>query len=170
MPEELRNLPVLTSVWLYSNDLRSLPKELQKSQSLRQLWIENNENLDKSELEAFIQNMKDARMLKTLGIDTEQARKIGGGFENMSAITRRGSSNRSDNAGYFKLVKWDGNRSALDDSKRAPVLIVSFGSAPGVPNWGGLLKKLRKELGKARKELRRLVRATLKEVGTWGTK
>ena len=124
VPEELRNLPVLTSVWLYSNDLRSLPKELQKSQSLRQLWIENNENLDKSELEAFIQNMKDARMLKTLGIDTEQARKIGGGFENMSAITVAEVPNRSDNAGYFKLVKWDGNRSALDDSKRAPVLIV----------------------------------------------
>ena len=149
VPEELRNLPVLTSVWLYSNDLRSLPKELQKSQSLRQLWIENNENLDKSELEAFIQNMKDARMLKTLGIDTEQARKIGGGFENMSAITVAEVPNRSDNAGYFKLVKWDGNRSALDDSKRAPVLIVSFGSAPGVPNWGGLLKKLRKRVGES---------------------
>jgi Leucine-rich repeat (LRR) protein len=147
VPEELRNLPVLTSVWLYSNDLRSLPKELQKSQSLRQLWIENNGNLDKSELEAFIQNMKDAKMLKTLGIDTEQALKIGGGFENMSAVSVAEVPNRSDNAGYFKLVKWDGNKSALDDSKRAPVLIVSFGSAPGVPNWGGLLKKLRKKVG-----------------------
>ncbi len=147
VPEELRNLPVLTSVWLYSNDLRSLPKELHKSQSLRQLWIENNEKLDKSELEAFIRIMKDAKMLKTLGIDTEQARKIGGSFENMSAVSVAEVPNRSDNAGYFKLVKWDGNKSALDDSKRAPVLIVSFGSAPGVPNWGGLLKKLRKKVG-----------------------
>ncbi len=147
VPEELRNLPVLTSVWLYSNDLRSLPKELHKSQSLRQLWIENNEKLDKSELETFIRIMKDAKMLKTLGIDTEQARKIGSGFENMSAVSVAAVPNRSDNAGYFKLVKWDGNKSALDDSKRAPVLIVSFGSAPGVPNWGGLLKKLRKKVG-----------------------
>ena len=89
--------------------------------------------------------MKDAKMLKTLGIDTEQARKIGGSFENVSAVSVAAVPNRSDNAGYFKLVKWDGNKSALDDSKRAPVLIVSFGSAPGVPNWGGLLKKLRKK-------------------------
>ena len=30
--------------------------------------------------------------------------------------------------------------------KRARVLIVAFGSAPGVPNWGGLLKKLRDDV------------------------
>lgn len=146
VPEELKDLPVLTSIWLYSNDLHSLPKELKKSQSLRQLWIEDNEMLTKSEIENFLQTMREAKMLKTLGIDTEQARKVGLGMvKNMGNITVSEVPNRSK--GYFKIVKWDGNQAALDDSIRAPVLIVSFGSAPGVPNWGGLLKKLRKKVG-----------------------
>ena len=61
--------------------------------------------------------------------------------------------------GYFKLEKWtapkevleraettDGPGARTDDAPRAPVLVVAFGSAPGVPNWGGLLKKLRDDV------------------------
>ncbi len=52
--------------------------------------------------------------------------------------------------GYFKLqaavppaVGQDGRWQL----QRAPVLIVAFGSAPGTPNWGGLLARLDKTAG-----------------------
>ena len=64
--------------------------------------------------------------------------------------------------GYFKLQRWRGGSDADVDasasassssssssssfSSRAPVLVVAFGSAPGVPNWGGLLRKLRDDV------------------------
>ena len=62
--------------------------------------------------------------------------------------------------GYFKLEKWivprevepmtddsdDSDDDSDDDSNARRVLIVAFGSAPGVPNWGGLLKKLRDDV------------------------
>jgi len=57
--------------------------------------------------------------------------------------------------GYFKLEKWVAPREVeqmerttddSDDSNARRVLIVAFGSAPGVPNWGGLLKKLRDDV------------------------
>ena len=63
--------------------------------------------------------------------------------------------------GYFKLEKWvaprevdllmtddsdDSDDDSDDDSNASRVLIVAFGSAPGVPNWGGLLKKLRDDV------------------------
>jgi hypothetical protein len=52
--------------------------------------------------------------------------------------------------GYFKLqpvvppaVGADGRWQV----QRAPLLIVAFGSAPGTPNWGGLLARLDKVAG-----------------------
>lgn len=64
--------------------------------------------------------------------------------------------------GYFKLEKWVPPKEVLFShsgsegsgterrkegrKEKAPVLIVAFGSAPGVPNWGGLLKKLRDDV------------------------
>ena len=60
--------------------------------------------------------------------------------------------------GYFKLEKWTPPKEVLvpalpettdgveEDDGLAPVLVVAFGSAPGVPNWGGLLKKLRDDV------------------------
>jgi hypothetical protein len=52
--------------------------------------------------------------------------------------------------GYFKLEKWVPPKEVREEhsnsEEKAPVLIVAFGSAPGVPNWGGLLKKLRDDV------------------------
>ena len=43
-------------------------------------------------------------------------------------------------------------------------MIVSFGSAPGVPNWGGLLKKLRKGWESEERATTSCTSATLKEL------
>ena len=48
---------------------------------------------------------------------------------------------QGDGPGYFKLqlgptAAWDGS----DSSER--VLVVALGSAPGLPNWGGILAKV----------------------------
>lgn len=48
--------------------------------------------------------------------------------------------------GYFKLEPAPAAASAAGNGSSRPnteVLVVSFGSAPGTPNWGGLLKKVR---------------------------
>jgi hypothetical protein len=55
---------------------------------------------------------------------------------------------QGDGAGYFKLQL--GPTSPLNSSSGSPsssnndgrVLVVAFGSAPGLPNWGGVLAKV----------------------------
>jgi hypothetical protein len=137
LPSEISEMTMLTSLWLYSNALKELPETMKKMPSLRQLWIEGNPEIAvDGALDDFVAAMAGHKTLKTLGVDQHQmARsKTRDEFVSEAEIPEEAPD------GYFKLVRWD---SANGDS-RAPVLIVSFGSAPGVPNWGGLLKKLQK--------------------------
>ena len=56
------------------------------------------------------------------------------------------SSSSSSGPGYFKLEQAPARAAAADNGssrRTTEVLVVSFGSAPGTPNWGGLLKKVR---------------------------
>ena len=56
------------------------------------------------------------------------------------------SSSGSSGPGYFKLEQAPARAAAADNGssrRTTEVLVVSFGSAPGTPNWGGLLKKVR---------------------------
>jgi hypothetical protein len=57
----------------------------------------------------------------------------------ISETVDEGGDGATNPRGYFKHVRWS-------EDTDAPVLIVAYGSAPGVPNWGGLLKKLRRDL------------------------
>lgn len=52
---------------------------------------------------------------------------------------------QGDGPGYFKLqlgptAACDGSSSSSSSSER--VLVVALGSAPGLPNWGGILAKV----------------------------
>ena len=58
---------------------------------------------------------------------------------------------QGDGPGYFKLqlgptapaqANGAGNGSSSDSSSSGRVLVVAFGSAPGLPNWGGILAKV----------------------------
>ena len=53
-----------------------------------------------------------------------------------------------DGPGYFKIARRHSLQPGLeaaagaDSSAQDSALVVAFGSAPGVPNWGGLLKRV----------------------------
>jgi len=139
LPDEISEMMMLTSLWLYSNALRSIPVTMRKMPSLRQVWIEGNDALSGDALDAFVSAMAGHKTLATFGVDQRQSATMQARDRFVTvAETPEGAP-----AGYFKLVRWNGSD---DEDARvdAPVLVVSFGSAPGVPNWGGLLKKLRK--------------------------
>jgi hypothetical protein len=48
--------------------------------------------------------------------------------------------------GYFKLERKVGSHSL--EEEQSSVLVVAFGSAPGTPNWGGALKRVREDFDK----------------------
>lgn len=140
LPDEIADMTMLTSVWLYSNALTSLPgTSVRKMPSIRQIWIEGNDGLSGESLDAFVASVDGSKTLKTLGVDSSQAGKM---RTRGAAIVATAEIPENNPRGYFKLVRWPKG----DGSTRAPVLVVSFGSAPGVPNWGGLLKKLQKNV------------------------
>ncbi|OUS43669.1 hypothetical protein BE221DRAFT_147452 [Ostreococcus tauri] len=140
LPDEIADMTMLTSVWLYSNALTSLPgTSVRKMPSIRQIWIEGNDGLSGESLDAFVAAVDGSKTLKTLGVDSRQAGKM---RTRGAAIVATAEIPENNPRGYFKLVRWPKG----DGSTRAPVLVVSFGSAPGVPNWGGLLKKLQKNV------------------------
>lgn len=76
------------------------------------------------------------RHFKALGLDTDQFDSITNSSLRQAALPYLsiGQVRNRDQHGYFKLES---------NSNNNRVLVVSFGSAPGVPNWGGLLKKVR---------------------------
>jgi len=139
LPSEISDMTMLTSLWLYSNELAGLPGSMRKLPSLRQLWVEGNKELGPS-LNTFIDAMNGHKTLQTFGIDQFQLAHV----TNSAAFVTISEIPENAPVGYFKLVRWHG--SSAPEKKNAPVLIVSFGSAPGVPNWGGLLKKLAKNI------------------------
>jgi hypothetical protein len=47
---------------------------------------------------------------------------------------------QGDGPGYFKLQL--GQASSSSSSSEERVLVVAFGSAPGLPNWGGVMRQV----------------------------
>jgi len=139
IPDDVAEMTMLTSLWLYSNNLTSLPIEsVQKMLSMKQIWIEGNDALDGDVLDAFARAASGRATMRTLGVDQRQAARM----RALERCVRVSEIPEGNPRGYFKLVRWRND----PESPRAPVLVVAFGSAPGVPNWGGLLKKLEKNV------------------------
>lgn len=99
----------------------------------------------------------DFEQLASAGMDGNKVAEFVKVSETASVASRGAGGDEAHQRGYFKLEKWvvskamteeqggsdATTRAAATRPTRAPVLIVAFGSAPGVPNWGGLLKKLK---------------------------
>jgi hypothetical protein len=79
-------------------------------------------------------------LLQVFGVDEHVLQKV-------QVQVRPGEAVAPGGRGYFKISSKHELREGLEGisegelrSKKA--LVVAFGSAPGVPNWGGLLKRV----------------------------
>ena len=133
LPPSVGALQALETLWLYGNELRALPVEVGACRGLRQLWVESNP-LEGAALQALLPLLCH---LRSVGIDSGQAGGLAPSLplsDSVSLGRIAGSGRAGRSGGYFTL-----------HSAAAPAdtLVVAFGSAPGVPNWGGVLKKVR---------------------------
>lgn len=136
----------LETLWLYGNLLEALPSTLEEAKHLRQIWLESNP-LDKKALHGLLPTIAH---LQAVGLDSQQTNGGDYSFDkeafpgNVKVGHIAGSGNAATGGGYFKIQRWDPSNNF--DSKKAPLVIVAFGSAPGVPNWAGLLRKVRAKM------------------------
>jgi hypothetical protein len=167
VPPELGRLEELVDLSLYGNRLTNVPVELLRAGRLKKLWLEGNP-LETENVEALIRFDRsagsagsesgrtaledDTGVITGIGLDASQ---LDGCNEQ---ATRSSHPNRPHGPkilrsttlpcvqGYFKLERHVGAHSSL--SEPSPVLIVAFGSAPGTPNWGGVLRRVRDDFDK----------------------
>eukprot|EP00898_Chlorokybus_atmophyticus_P002308 jgi/Chlat1/3078/Chrsp21S03388 len=135
-------LPNLQSLALYGNQLQTMPGLSMVSETLRQVWIEGNP-LAGTQLVELLETSS-----STVGVDTQQAASLAKAPSSCKSNVRFGiicASISSPSIGYFKLdAATPGSWEKLP-SGNARALVVAFGSAPGVPNWGGILNCIRKQ-------------------------
>lgn len=125
----------------------------------RYLWAEGNPGLQPGPfLEAAAGGSRGAQ-LKAVGLDEGQLASVGSGvLASCGAFLRRSRVVPGEGPGYFKLQPYgeageaasaeaeDPEAEALVAPKaagRGRALVVLFGSAPGEPNWAGLMKRVR---------------------------
>ncbi|KAJ9519978.1 hypothetical protein QJQ45_014706, partial [Haematococcus lacustris] len=148
---------------LPGNCLTQLPPHLlSKLPALEACWLEGNPGLGREAVRQLLQELPHPARLRAVGLDTQQLLPLSGSQELRQAGPRLkvgevlpplpgGSS-----VGYWKLVP-SPNTLVLDSVtgrlltdgqgrlERQGVLVVALGSAPGTPNWGGLLGRVYKQ-------------------------
>ena len=165
LPSDLSGWSSLQKLHLYGNNLKQLPVDaLMALPSLQQVWLEGNP-LEPAAVDALLRRAADGAQppgLKAVGLDDAQvagaapallaaARAARPGLLRIGSVTGAGP-------GYFKVQRGGGgsSSSASTSSSGAStsgsggggggggerVLVVAFGSAPGLPNWGGALRQV----------------------------
>ncbi|KAG2424858.1 hypothetical protein HYH02_015121 [Chlamydomonas schloesseri] len=168
LPERLSGASRLARLHLFGNRLQRLAvRQLAALPALSTVWLEGNPQLPGADVAALVAaaGLGGMPALKALGLDQTQmaatrqqgGRSSGGVGEVLPRNVRvgcvmdwqgAGSGNGAcaDGPGYFKL-QYGPQRpgAALNGAGSSnDVLVVAFGSAPGTPNWGGLLGKVYK--------------------------
>ncbi|KAG0555451.1 hypothetical protein KC19_12G170000 [Ceratodon purpureus] len=140
LPESIAELQSLETLWIYCNKLKNIPRSLATMKKLQYVWAEGNP----LESEPLWESLTSFSSLKALGISSNVVLPSAVP-ESMAKVLYRseisGSGEALERGGYFKLQQWD-----LE--KKADTVIVAFGSAPAVPNWAGLLQKVKAEMKK----------------------
>lgn len=137
LPESIGELYCLESLSLYGNKIAQLPSNICSVKQLQSLWLEGNP------LSVVPESLLLASNLKALGIDSLMVlpTRLQAGLGKALQISKIvGTGLASSLGGYFKL------QPSTELSSReilADVVVVAFGSAPGVPNWGGLLRRVK---------------------------
>jgi Leucine-rich repeat (LRR) protein len=165
--------PSLQKLWAYGNGLVGLDSIRglldASSSSLDSLWLEGNPLGPQASEALLTLGIRDKALpnLKALGLDLSQLQGVkeeailavgyklkAGEVIRPPVLSPTPTGQQKRHHGYFKLVPSptsEEGQSNLSSSKAKrlispkPVLLVSFGSAPGTPNWGGLVGKLYKE-------------------------
>ncbi|XP_024516937.1 uncharacterized protein LOC112341277 isoform X1 [Selaginella moellendorffii] len=139
LPRSIGYLQALESLSLYGNNLHHLPPALQDLKSLRNLWLEGNPFQAES-LCHLPDGMKAFGVSSDVKLPDQISSKL---LEVLSVSDVAGTGDAVSDGGYFKLHRYNARN---PNWKEATVLVVAFGSAPGVPNWGGLLSRVKKEM------------------------
>lgn len=141
----------LHSLWAYGNRLQTLPAHLGSMPSLRRLWVEDNPGQLQEHAAALGKNKTqlatpDGQPL-VIGLDAaNDVTQIVDPPSPESSICLTTSTRIVKGPGYFKLAKGPlphkTTFTSADGRPCARALVVAFGSAPGTPNWGGLLSRV----------------------------
>ncbi|KAK9830263.1 hypothetical protein WJX72_010668 [[Myrmecia] bisecta] len=152
LPIHLYKLRALKLCWLYGNQLTALPMGLAGMAKLQELWIEANP-ISPDTVKAALKELNDAEdtfQLRDIGFDQNQAKGVDiPRYPKVRSIVKIAEIVGSGK-GYFKLKRGremhhTSDRAEIVDgngNKGTRVLVVTYASAPGVPNWGGLLKRI----------------------------
>ncbi|KAI3428648.1 hypothetical protein D9Q98_007471 [Chlorella vulgaris] len=148
LPATLRAAPALESLSLYGNQLHEFPTAVLQAPKLRTLWLEGNP-LTPEAVDSLLAALPSSN-LSALGLDERQLALAPPALAEAALACGKlrvsGPAPSGGGLGYFKLEPAPAAAAASSTGSSRPtteVLVVSFGSAPGTPNWGGLLKKVR---------------------------
>lgn len=129
--------------------------------SIQQIWLEGNP-LGRETVEALLRALASGAAppsLKAVGLDERQLEGVDESLIEAAAAAKpnllRTGEVRGSGPGYFKLQKagargrgGGGGRSGAGGGRGGEgaagdrLLVVAFGSAPGLPNWGGVLRRV----------------------------
>jgi len=143
LPGDLSGLERMKVFWIYGNRIQHLPDSVFRLPDLECLWAEANP-LERVALQTQLGSLQDAASLRELGLDWQQVEGIDTATLSRAGSRLRMGSITSYEPGYFKVQRAE-NGDARRRESRPKVLVVTFASAPGVPNWGGVLGRLARE-------------------------
>ena len=126
---DISNLIELEDLTLYGNQLNTLPAGLFDLPKLKAVWLEGNP-LDAATLREVI-----VKKTVKVGLDLKQWASSGQSQSNNTLVSFSQVPTPYQK-GYFKLIR-DQQDQASD------MVVIAFGSAPGTPNWGSVLRKVK---------------------------
>jgi Leucine-rich repeat (LRR) protein len=141
IPPEIGKMQELQDLSLYGNKIKSVPVEIiSDAPRLRKLWLEGNP-LDPTNIQNLIA-AGERKPCFALGLDSTQIERAN--LPTNATKSHVLQSNIIEHwKGYFKLERHVGSHSSEEEP--SSVLVVAFGSAPGVPNWAGALRRVRED-------------------------
>lgn len=151
VPVGVTHGPLLKSIWLEGNCAMS------KENTIELIRAVDHRNAGIDAIVAAVDSVERSQLCAVrccIGLDSRQVENIPS--EVLSCVHGKDTVKvcrvpGSKGPGYFKLetaaavtdARLSPSVPVLSSSRPAEVLVVAFGSAPGVPNWGGLLNRVR---------------------------
>lgn len=144
LPAGMAAMLSLNQLWAYGNHLQDLPSDLLDLPAIKNMWLEGNP-LHQQSLVPMLRRLASQHPpdLREIGLDADQVHGIEPRLVEAAQKVRIGAV-CGHGIGYFKLHYGQRENSGLaeDQTQGERLLVVAFASAPGLPNWGGLLKKV----------------------------